>query len=44
MPTGWRPDNVNIKFPLDYIENPKDQIKYKTKKSKKGVLRTSEKH
>ena len=31
MPTGWRPDNVNIKFPLDYIENPKDQIKYKTK-------------
>jgi len=28
MPTGWRPDNVQIKFPINKIENPNKQKKY----------------
>ena len=30
MPTGWRPEDVNKKYPLEYIENPLKQIKYDT--------------
>ncbi len=28
MPTGWRPDDVAEKYPIQIIENPQDQIKY----------------
>ncbi len=28
MPTGWRPDDVAKKYPIQIIENPQDQIKY----------------
>ena len=37
MPTGWRPDDVKEKYPVEIIENPKDQVKY-TKKSSKFLL------
>tara|TARA_B100000214_G_scaffold366949_1_gene336528 strand:- start:433 stop:1668 length:1236 start_codon:yes stop_codon:yes gene_type:complete len=30
MPTGWRPDDVSNKFPIETIQNPKNQKKYKT--------------
>ena len=30
MPTGWRPDDVSILFPLNTINNPYKQKKYKT--------------
>ena len=28
MPTGWRPDDVAEKYPIQIIENPRDQVKY----------------
>ena len=33
MPTGWRPDDVSEKSPLEQVDNPFEQIKYKTKNS-----------
>ena len=33
MPTGWRPDDVKKKKPLKQVDNPFEQIKYKTKNS-----------
>ena len=33
MPTGWRPDDVKEKFPIEIINNPDKQIKYETKNS-----------
>jgi sterol desaturase/sphingolipid hydroxylase (fatty acid hydroxylase superfamily) len=33
MPTGWRPEDVIVKFPIQTIENPNDQLKYKTENS-----------
>ena len=33
MPTGWRPEDVKQKLPLKEVNNPKKQIKYKTKNS-----------
>jgi len=30
MPTGWRPESVKEKFPLNEVKNPYKQIKYKT--------------
>tara|TARA_B110000014_G_C20086196_1_gene568123 strand:- start:131 stop:1381 length:1251 start_codon:yes stop_codon:yes gene_type:complete len=33
MPTGWRPKDVEQRFPLKKIDNPYKQIKYKTKNS-----------
>ena len=34
MPTGWRPQDVAKRFPINTIENPSQQIKYKTQNSK----------
>jgi hypothetical protein len=34
MPTGWRPEDVAEKFPITIIENPFEQIKYKTENSR----------
>ncbi len=31
MPTGWRPADVNEKFPIEYVEHAPDQVKYTTK-------------
>ena len=28
MPTGWRPQDVETKFPVDYVEHASDQVKY----------------
>ncbi len=28
MPLGWRPKDVEEKYPIDYVKNPKEQIKY----------------
>ena len=33
MPTGWRPEDVKNKLPLKQIDNPYNQIKYKTDNS-----------
>ena len=33
MPTGWRPEDVKEKYPLQSITNPKKQKKYNTKNS-----------
>ena len=33
MPTGWRPKDVQEKFPLKEFKNPSEQIKYKTNNS-----------
>ena len=33
MPTGWRPEDVKINFPLKEVNNPDKQIKYKTENS-----------
>ncbi len=33
MPTGWRPDDVKLIYPIENLKNPKDQIKYDTKHS-----------
>ena len=33
MPTGWRPDDVKEKLPLQQVDNPFEQTKYKTKNS-----------
>ncbi len=30
MPTGWRPKDVNEKYPITYTENPYEQVKYQT--------------
>ena len=30
MPTGWRPEDVNIMYPLEQIDKPSKQIKYDT--------------
>lgn len=30
MPTGWRPDDVNEKHPIDYTKNAYTQVKYDT--------------
>jgi len=37
MPTGWRPKDVDEKFPIITIDNPYDQEKYDTKPSKSLV-------
>ena len=31
MPTGWRPEDVKEKYPLQSITDPKKQKKYNTK-------------
>ena len=33
MPTGWRPNDMIEKFPIDYINNPDEQIKFDTNHS-----------
>ncbi|MEP2027022.1 MAG: sterol desaturase family protein [Reichenbachiella sp.] len=33
MPLGWRPEDIKDKFPIDYIDDPKDQVKYDTQAS-----------
>ena len=33
MPTGWRPNDVKEKLPLQQVDNPFEQTKYKTKNS-----------
>ena len=33
MPTGWRPNDMIEKFPIDYINNPNEQIKFDTNHS-----------
>jgi len=33
MPTGWRPDDVKEKYPVEIIEDPYSQVKYKTEAS-----------
>ena len=33
MPTGWRPKSVKEKFPLEEVNNPYNQIKYKKNSS-----------
>tara|TARA_Y100000590_G_scaffold467247_1_gene645541 strand:- start:247 stop:1476 length:1230 start_codon:yes stop_codon:yes gene_type:complete len=33
MPTGWRPDDVKLKHPVKTIEDPYEQVKYKTENS-----------
>jgi len=33
MPTGWRPKDIQIKFPLEEVDNPYSQLKYKTNNS-----------
>ena len=33
MPTGWRPEDVAVKFPVNTVENPFEQKKYKTENS-----------
>ena len=33
MPTGWRPDDVKLKHPIKTIEDPSEQVKYKTENS-----------
>jgi len=33
MPTGWRPDDVKLKHPVKTIEDPSEQVKYKTENS-----------
>ena len=30
MPTGWRPADVAQKYPIHYIDNPYEQVKYQT--------------
>jgi len=30
MPTGWRPEDVKVKFPVDYVENANEQVKFDT--------------
>ena len=34
MPTGWRPEDVAQKYPIDYTKDPSQQVKYDTKASK----------
>ena len=34
MPTGWRPEDVKLKFPLKEVGDPYQQVKYKTNNSK----------
>ncbi|MCL4107389.1 UNVERIFIED_CONTAM: hypothetical protein GTU68_067300 [Idotea baltica] len=31
MPTGWRPEDVTIKYPVHYNKNPFEQLKYRPK-------------
>jgi sterol desaturase/sphingolipid hydroxylase (fatty acid hydroxylase superfamily) len=38
MPTGWRPDDVQIRYPLDSIENAYSQKKYKSYVSKNSKM------
>lgn len=38
MPTGWRPADRELNDPIDYIKDPKDQIKYNTEGSIKMHL------
>ena len=33
MPTGWRPNDMIEQFPIDYINNPDEQIKFDTNHS-----------
>ena len=33
MPTGWRPKDVAERYPLEHIEDPKQQVKYDTDNS-----------
>tara|TARA_B100000029_G_scaffold209768_2_gene207590 strand:- start:158 stop:1417 length:1260 start_codon:yes stop_codon:yes gene_type:complete len=34
MPTGWRPADIKLKFPLQEVGDPYQQVKYKTNNSK----------
>ena len=34
MPTGWRPADVNEKYPISYTVHASDQVKYETPASK----------
>jgi len=38
MPTGWRPEDVSEKYPIQAIESPQKQIKYKTENSRSLIL------
>ena len=38
MPTGWRPEDVTEKYPVQIIENPENQIKYETENSHHLIL------
>ena len=38
MPTGWRPNDVSLKFPIQKIDNPLKQKKYNPYISKKLVM------
>lgn len=33
MPLGWRPADVQAQYPVEYITDPKDQVKYDTQAS-----------
>ena len=33
MPTGWRPQDVADKYPLEHIQDPNELIKYETDNS-----------
>lgn len=33
MPLGWRPADIKDKYPIDYVTDPKDQVKYDTQAS-----------
>ena len=33
MPTGWRPEDVKLKMPLNEILDPNNQVKYRTDNS-----------
>ena len=33
MPTGWRPVDVALEYPINVVDNPKKQIKYSTNNS-----------
>ena len=38
MPTGWRPDDVAEKYPVQTIEDSANQIKYETENSPRLIL------
>lgn len=40
MPTGWRPADVSEKYPVDYIQNPYTQVKYRPHASNRLLIWT----